>query len=353
MYKSISILLSIVFLTSCMKWESPEIEPSISVDGEGIYILNEGNFQYGNATLSYYNPVDKTVENEVFYRSNGMKLGDVAQSMNIFDDKGWIVVNNSHVIFAIDLKTFREKGRIEGLTSPRYIHFVNENKAYVSQLWDNRITIVNPKKFTITGYIEVPEMKQSTASTEQMVQIGDYVYCVCWSHQRNIIKIDVNKDCVVAKLDVGAQPQSITLDAEGFLWVLTDGGYKGSPSGYEEPHLIKINPVTFSIEKTFVFPITDSPTELCVADNGNTLFWLNKDVWKMDIHSEVLPSKPFVYNIGTIFYGLSIDNKRNEIYVADAIDYQQQGMVYRYSSQGEILDSFYVGVIPGFFMIQY
>lgn len=352
MNRIFSILLSIFFLTSCMKWESPDIELNISVKGDGIYILNEGNFQYGNATLSYYNPTDKTVENEVFYRSNGMKLGDVAQSMTIYDGKGWIVVNNSHVIFAIDLNTFREKGRIEGLTSPRYIHFVSDDKAYVSQLWDNRITIVNPKNFSITGYIEIPDMKQATASTEQMVQVGEYVYCACWSHQRSVIKIDTNNDCVVAKLDVGAQPQSIALDSEGYLWVLTDGGYKGSPSGYEEPRLSKVNLATFSIEKTFMFPITDSPTELCTADGGNTLYWLNKDVWKMDIHSDVLPTEPFVRNIGTIFYGLAIDSKRSEIYVADAIDYQQQGMVYRYSSQGEILDTFYVGVIPGFILIQ-
>ena len=101
-----------------------------------------------------------------------------------------------------------------------------------------------------------------------------------------------------------------------------------------------------------MFPLTDSPTELCTADGGNTLYWLNKDVWKMDIHSDALPAEPFVRNIGTIFYGLAIDSKRSEIYVADAIDYQQQGMVYRYSSQGEILDTFYVGVIPGFIMIQ-
>ena len=36
-------------------------------------------------------------------------------------------------------------------------------------------------------------------------------------------------------------------------------------------------------------------------------------------------------------------------YVADAIDYQQQGIVYRYSSEGELIDEFYVGIIPGAF----
>ena len=74
----------------------------MSASGEGLFICNEGNFQYGNATLSYYDPATKSVQNEVFYRSNAMKLGDVAQSMVVRDGIGWIVVNNSHVIFAID-----------------------------------------------------------------------------------------------------------------------------------------------------------------------------------------------------------------------------------------------------------
>lgn len=73
---------------------------------------------YGNASLSYYNPEMKHVENEVFARANGMKLGDVAQSMVIHKGVGWIVVNNSGVIFAIDPNTFKEIGRITGFTSP-------------------------------------------------------------------------------------------------------------------------------------------------------------------------------------------------------------------------------------------
>ena len=222
-------------LASCMKWDYGDAVEEFNASGAGLFITNEGNFQYGNATLSYYDPATKTVQNEIFFRANGMKLGDVAQSMCIHDGKGWVVVNNSHVIFAIDLNTFKEVGRIENLTSPRYIHFLSDEKAYVTQLWDNRIFIINPKKYEITGYIQVPDMTMESGSTEQMVQYGKYVYCNCWSYQNRIIKIDTETDQVVDELKVGIQPTSLVMDCNNKMWTVTDGGYEGSPYGYEAP----------------------------------------------------------------------------------------------------------------------
>lgn len=110
------ILLSVLFIVfcltafvGCMKWDYGKMEP-FRATGDGLFIMNEGNFQYGNATLSYYDPETKKVENEIFYRANAMKLGDVAQSMIVRDTIGWVVVNNSHVIFAISINTFKRGG---------------------------------------------------------------------------------------------------------------------------------------------------------------------------------------------------------------------------------------------------
>ena len=106
-YVRLAFVLVLLAATSCMKWEyGIEEDFDMSASGEGLFICNEGNFQYGNATLSYYDPETKTVQNEVFYRANAMKLGDVCQSMIIRDGIGWVVVNNSHVVFAIDINTF-------------------------------------------------------------------------------------------------------------------------------------------------------------------------------------------------------------------------------------------------------
>lgn len=342
------VVLALASSVGCMKWEYNDGE-SFATSGAGLFVINEGNFQYGNASLSYYNPATKSVENEVFYRANAMKLGDVAQSMTLYGDTGWIVVNNSHVIFAIDPTTFKEKGRIENLTSPRYIHFLSDEKAYVTQLWDNRIFIVNPKRYEITGYIECPAMTMESGSTEQMVQWGKYVFVNCWSYQNRILKIDTTTDKVVAELEVGIQPTSLVVDCYGKLWTITDGGYEDSPYGYEAPSLYCIDAETFTIEKQFRFAKGDAPSEVQLNGRGDKLYWINNDVWAMDVTADRIPVKPFIPYSDTLYYGLTIDPRSGEVYVADAIDYVQAGKIYRYSEQGERLDEFYAGITPGAF----
>ena len=342
------ILLVSLLYTSCMKWEYGLTE-DFNIHSGGLFITNEGNFQYGNATLSFYNPETKQIENEIFYRANAMKLGDVAQSMIIRNGIGWVVVNNSHVIFAIDINTFKEVGRITNLTSPRYIHFLSDEKAYVTQIWDNRIFIVNPKRYEITGYIEVPNMTMESGSTEQIVQYGKYVYINCWSYQNRILKIDTETDQIVAELTVGIQPTSLALDCNNKLWTVTDGGYEGSPYGYETPLLYRIDAESFTIEKQFKFTFGDWPSEVQLNGTKDKIYWLNDDVWEMDVTANHLPAEPFLAYNGTLYYGLTICPNSGDVYIADAIDYVQPGMVYRYSKGKELIDSFYVGIIPGAF----
>ncbi len=343
-----AVLFHAAFLTGCMEWDYGDTE-DFNAPATGLFITNEGNFQYGNATLSYYDPDSRQVQNEIFFRANGMKLGDVAQSMSIYDDKGWIVVNNSHVIFAIDINTFKETGRIENLTSPRYIHFLNDEKAYVTQLWDNRIFIVNPKTYSITGYIHVPDMTMESGSTEQMVQYGKYVYCNCWSYQNRIIKIDTETDKVIDELKVGIQPTSLVLDKYNKLWTITDGGYEGSPYGHEAPSLYRIDAESFRVERQFKFRFGDCPSEVQLNGTRDTLYWINNDIWNMDVTDERMPIRPFIEYRDTKFYGLTVNPTNGEVYVADAIDYQQQGIIYRFNPNGEPIDEFYVGITPGSF----
>ena len=348
----ISALLSIASY-GCMSREDDEfVLPGgdfAVTSPHGLLIVNEGNFQYGNSSLSYYDPTDMKVTNELFQKVNGMRLGDVAQSMTVYEGTGWIVGNNSHVIFAVDIKTLREKGRITDLTSPRYIHFVNNRKAYVTQLWDNRIYIVDPATYSVTGTITVDGMQQQSGSTERMVQIGEYVYVTCWSYQRDLLKIDSSTDRITDRLDVGFQPGPLVKDFAGNLWTITDGGYSGSPAGSGIPALVCIDPESMTVIRRLEFKQGSSPRQLATDSSGHTLYFINQDLYEMDADDSSLPVKPLVSGDNRLFYALSVDPVNGDIYLSDAIDYTQQGVVYRFSPDGVQTDKFYAGVNPACF----
>lgn len=338
------IALSAALATACMKMTGIDVEP-IESTSRGLFITCEGNFMYGNASLSYYDMETCKVENRVFRRANGADLGDVAQSMTIYDGRGYVVVNNSGIVFVIDPDTFVVTATIEGLTSPRYIHFVSREKGYITDLYDPRIAIFDPRTNAVTGYIDTG----SHPSTEQMVQWGDYVFTNCWSYDNKILVIDTRTDTVVDQIEVGIQPTSLVLDCNDKLWSITDGGYAASPYGHEAPSLYRIDPATRRVERRFTFAEGDSPSELAISGDGSHIYFINDDIWQMEVTAENLPARPLVANVGTIYYGLAVDPATGDVYVADAIDYQQPGVVYRYSAAGEAIDRFEVGIIPGAF----
>lgn len=110
-------------LTGCMDYGP--IEPiDVTLPGRGLFISNEGNFTYGNASLCYYDITDSQLvtdpdgDNDIFLSANGIPLGDVAQSVTAYGNTVYVVVNNSGVIFAIDRNTAKITGTIRGLTSP-------------------------------------------------------------------------------------------------------------------------------------------------------------------------------------------------------------------------------------------
>ena len=318
----------------------------------GVYILNEGNFMYENSSLSFYDYKKKEVYNHIFLTANKIPLGDVAQSITFYRDKGFIVINNSAKIYCINPDDATIAGKITGFESPRHILILDDRKAYVSDMYARKIFIADPSEMVITGSIDTDNHSglYYQHSAEQMVRAGEKIFAACWSFDNTILVIDLHSDRVTDSVTVARQPNSMVVDGNDDLWVLSDGGFDGSSYGVEIPELVRINTLTHSIEKVFRFLSQDlSPDNLCINISRDTLYFLNRGVYKMSIYAESLPGEPVIEEKGRQFYSLGIDPYSSDIYVADALDYQQEGVIYRYSAALLLVHSFRVGIIPGDF----
>lgn len=352
---------------SCMNDEAivenqkPNLDTEKVLSDGGVLVLNEGNFMYGNASLSYYNSKTREVQNDIFYRQNGVPLGDVAQSAVIYDGELFIVLNNSGKIMVLNfgkypaLKAFDFTHKITGLQSPRFISFIDSSKAYISDLYAKSISILDPSLYSVSGKINItngnPDFYQHPS--EQFVIFEGEVFTNCYSFDNKILVIDPETDRLKDSIEVLQQPNSIVLDKYGKIWALCDGGYEGSTYGNTQPGLVRIDAQSHTVEKIFILPEDEWPSKLCINRNADTLYFINGDVWRMPVDADQLPRESFIQSVTgsqkRLFFGLGVDPMTSEVYVSDAIDHVQNGVVYGYTADGAGVDTFQVGIIPGFF----
>jgi hypothetical protein len=335
--------LFIVFVTlSCNKKEiGPQFEKNSQLEGYKILVLNEGNFGFGNATISTYNPYTKEFSSNNYITENNTQIGDVLQSGIKHNGKYYFVLNNSGKIVITDTINLKFQSQITGLNSPRYITIKNKT-GYISDLKEGAVYVVDLvtnqiiKKINTNGWTEQMVFNENDL---YVADRGDYL-----TNQGNnrVYKINTQNNELVDSIFVPKDPESMVLDKDGNLWVLCTGGIND-----ELPKLVKIDLTTNTIENEFIFTsINESPTKLSIDGEGDRLYFINSNVYAMSIYASSLPSVSFVQSNGNVFYGLTVNKSNNQVYITDALDYLQQGKVYRYYENGNLIDSFTTGIIP-------
>lgn len=335
--KKFFLLVSVLFLIlSCTKINDKPIDTYLS--GSGVFILNEGNFRSGNGSLSFYSYDSSKIYNDLFLNINKRPLGDVPNSMAIFGDMAYIVVNNSGKVEVVNKNTLLSQATIDNLISPRNMAIATNSKAYVTSIYSDSIAIINLNSNSVSGYINLRR------TSEAIVISGSKVYISNWVGGNEIMVINIATDKVTDSIQVGAEPESMVLDKNGMLWVLCNGGWmRTSPA-----ELNVINTSTNMLVKELVFPDKiASPSCLNIDRNGEILYYLDGGVRQLNISSSVLPSSPLIAESGHYFYKLGINPLNSDIFVTDAADYQKKGYVLQYSKDGNLLSTLAADIIPG------
>lgn len=320
-------------LLSCVK-DKPETKLTKIKDPEPshrVFVINEGNFSSGNASISLYNSESKEVEEDRFKAVNQIALGDVAQSMALINEKYYLVVNNSGKVVVCD-SAFKMVANITGLTSPRYILPINAEKAYVSDFKSGHISVVNLSHHSVSHTIALPGW------TEEMVYLNNKVF-VCNVSREYLYVIDPNQDKVQDSVWVGKNASGMQVDKNDKLWILSSGDFASSL-----PRFSVINPYTLLTEKTFEFPSTRQPFKLAFNGRKDSLFFIDKDVFVMNVSDVKLPDVPFLIAGQSNFYGLGVHPLSSQIYVSDALDYVQRSHISVYSAAGVKKAEFKAGI---------
>ena len=263
------IISCILFLTETGCFKDPAPEPFISEDealaGETVtagdsespfyklFVLNEGGFGKNNASLDFLRFSDGRYVRSAFKQMNTESvpqgLGDVGNDIKIYYNTAWIAVNNSNLVEVIEAYSEKHRATL-AIPSPRQIAFT-EQYGYVSSY--------------AGAYFGGPARRGA------------------------VYKVDMRSLQVVGKVDVGYQPEGMTVYG-GKLFVANSGGLNG---GAYESHLSVIDLASFTVVDSLAVA-TEAPVLNLqqVYSDGRGHLWLtafgdfatqHSGVYKLDL----------------------------------------------------------------------
>ncbi|MBX2902806.1 MAG: hypothetical protein KF872_04545 [Chitinophagales bacterium] len=335
--------LFLLILASCEKF--PTKEPLPPGNNKKVWIINEGNFQFGNASLDVYLPDSQIIFKNVYKTANNKNLGDVAQSAIVREQKLFTIVNNSAKISVTNTEDYRELYSISlPASSPRYMLFINDTKAFVSELYAKKIWIINPANGTLIDTIS------TQGCTEQMVLLNNRIFVAQRTrlndtYVANVLVLDATNHKILQTITLPSEPNSLT-HINNTVYVLC------SQENTTNAKLVCIDASNNSITKTLEFTANTKPILLRSNSATNELFWIAGDVFKMNANEQSLPSSPIIQGNNRNLYAMNVNPSNGEIYVADAIDYVQSSSVFRYQSNGTLLHTFKAGIITNNFIFE-
>ena len=328
--KQLIPLLFLIGFSACVKDQpTPENTPTpIHPATKELltYVVCEGNYGSSNAAISRYNPLNGEVIENYYTQQNGITPGDVAQSLTKIDGLWYLVMNNSGQVVVCD-STFKKIGAITGLKSPRYVCKAGTDKLYISDLYDNSISVASIQSRSVVGKIPMKGW------SEQLVLLGNQLFVGCPTSAYVYI-IDTRNNSLSDSVLVGENLRAMVLNKKSQLITLS----------YSSNQIQKIKFTTTDNLKT-IYEKEEKTTQpysgLTTNSTADTVYFMGRGVDRMDIDQKNIET---VYsNSNSNYYGIGY-SPNNLIYISDAHDYSQRSTITVLRRDGTIVTTFKAGV---------
>lgn len=338
-----ALALGAIF-TACESDDDDVIVPLGDYEN-GILISNEGPFNNGTGTVSFISEDLATTKSAIFNSVNNADLGNVVQSIGFTDTYAYIIANVSNTITVVDRYSFEKVAVIsQGLNNPRYFLYAN-GKGYVTNWGD-------PNDLS-DDYVATIDLGANSVSTaipvdfgpEKMTAHNESIYIAhqgAFGQNNTISVIDVENDEVVGSIPVGYVPNSMQVDSDGSLWVLS-GGKPSYTQDETAGALTKINTSSNIVETALDFTMTEHPKFL-ELDGSKLFYFLGGAVYSMATSAVTLPTQSEFQDLN--FYSMVIND--GKMYGTDAKDFASNGSmdIYELNTKAK-LGTFDLGIIPG------
>ncbi|MFT5916703.1 MAG: YVTN family beta-propeller protein [Flammeovirgaceae bacterium] len=317
----------------------------------GVFVINEGNFGTPNGSISFYERDSMRVSSKIFQTvNNKIVLGDVIQSVNIFDEKGFIVVNNSNRVEIVEAKTFKSLATLTNVRNPRYLTKVSENQAYISN-WGNFGSIpAYVSVLDLTTNTIIDSIGNTSFTGLEEIAVKDGKAYVSNNFGSTISVINVNTNTVEKHIKVFDTPKSVKL-INNEIWVLCKGSSGVSfsdPNDDTQGGLVRISTVSDTVEQTLPIGNIGQHPGIMETDGTSIFYTFDSKTYKMETTASALPTSAL---ISSSFYGLGIDSKTGNIFGGNANGFTATGTVDIYNSTGTKLNTFQsVGIGPNGFV---
>jgi hypothetical protein len=341
----LSALAAMLFVQSCNDDPKVILKPGAA----GFFVVNEGT----NTSISFYDRETEEMTNDVFIAKNGIPLGIQAQSMTVFEGKGYIVVQGSGKIEVIDADDYSSLATIsEELPSPRYFVGISTTKAYVSDWGADGVT-GSVKVLNLTTN-EVTKTIPTGQGANRMLKVGNLVYVANaggYGNDNTIKILDTTTDEIVNTITTGDNPNGMLKDNDGNIWVTSGGAIKYNDDfsiDEENSTTGSISKITANNTEAFRLPVDvityNYPNNLNISPDGTTLYYTyNGAVYSMSTSATALPTTHFK---DKDYYGLSVDPFNGNIIGCNAGNFVSAGSIDIYDAAGTIQDTFTVGIGP-------